>query len=284
MKFLKNLLFHLKKNNRSFNPVFIIGCGRSGTTILGKTLSQHPEIKYLNERRDLWHKAYPKFDIWKKEINDSILFADKSNITPKKNSILRTLFFKEQVLDNAKILLEKLPANNFRLDFLKNSFPEAKYIYLTRNGLEVSASIEKKILEKKWFVGKKLDLLIEFAKTKNLPFNPKTITDIEKGMLEWRLSMDESTLFFKSLSKKRFVHVSYQDFVENPKNSLCQIFDFLNINSNNKLLSELSKNITRKNASLNYSDNDALNKIGGEILIQTIANNYCPFLVSSQKK
>ena len=31
------------------NPVFIIGCGRSGTTILGRTLAEHPRVKYLNE-------------------------------------------------------------------------------------------------------------------------------------------------------------------------------------------------------------------------------------------
>ena len=47
------------------------------------------------------------------------------------------------MLNSSKILLEKLPINSFRLRFLKESFPEARYIYLTRNGLEVSKSIEK---------------------------------------------------------------------------------------------------------------------------------------------
>ena len=52
----KKYLFHLK-NKYTFS-VFIIGCGRSNTTVLGKTLSNHPKIKYLNERRDLWHKKF----------------------------------------------------------------------------------------------------------------------------------------------------------------------------------------------------------------------------------
>ena len=52
-KFIQNILFYLKKNKYTFAPVFIIGCGRSGTTILGETLSKHSKIKYLNERRDL---------------------------------------------------------------------------------------------------------------------------------------------------------------------------------------------------------------------------------------
>jgi hypothetical protein len=32
-------------------PVFIVGCGRSGTTILGEMLGRHPQLAYLNEPR-----------------------------------------------------------------------------------------------------------------------------------------------------------------------------------------------------------------------------------------
>ena len=130
-EFPKNILFNLKKHKYTFNPIFIIGCGRSGTTILGKTLSNHPEIKYLNESRDIWHKAYPEFDIWKKGIINPKLFANKDDIIPSKHNALRHLFFREQVLSSKSVLLEKLPVNNFRLEFLNHSFPNAKYIYLT---------------------------------------------------------------------------------------------------------------------------------------------------------
>ena len=144
-EFAKNILFNFKKSNYTFNPVFIIGCGRSGTTILGNTLSNHPKIKYLNERRDLWHKSYPEFDIWNKNTQNPKLYTDEKDVVSKNNNLLHHLFFREQVLGKSTILLEKLPINNFRLNFLKNSFPNAKYIYLTRNGLEVSKSIGKMI-------------------------------------------------------------------------------------------------------------------------------------------
>jgi hypothetical protein len=48
-------------------PVFIIGCGRSGTTILGATLAQHQLVTYLNEPCHLWFSAYPETDIWDTE-------------------------------------------------------------------------------------------------------------------------------------------------------------------------------------------------------------------------
>ena len=193
----KNLLFRLKKNNSTFTPVFIIGCGRSGTTILGKTLSNHPQIKYLNERRDLWHKSYPEFNIWEENVLNAKLYATAKDYSEEKSFELRNLFFREQVLGNATILLEKLPINNFRLEFLQKSFPEAKYIYLSRNGLEVSKSIEKKIQKKNWFTGSKFRLLQQFSGDNNT-----LDSDEQKGMWEWKLSIHESDSFFKKLPKR----------------------------------------------------------------------------------
>jgi hypothetical protein len=276
-EFVKNILFNLKKNNVVFAPVFIIGCGRSGTTILGKTLSQHPEIKYLNERRDLWHQSYPEFNIWKKSINNPQLFANRRNIIPKKNSLIRKLFFREQVLGNAKIVVEKLPINNFRLDFLQASFPEAKFIYLTRNGLEVSSSIERRIQKKNWFTGNKLELLEQFSEQQNTECYLKTYSDFQKGMWEWRLSMEESNRFFKSLNPEKFTHLSYQDFIENTETSLLHIFNFLNLSFSEDFIKSISENIIRKNKHLITSEDKLSQKIGGEILTKTINNNYSPF-------
>lgn len=305
---VKNILFRLKKNNSTFTPVFIIGCGRSGTTILGETLSLHPKIKYLNERRDLWHQSYPEFNIWDENILNPTLYANEKDYSEEKTSKLRNLFFREQVLENASILLEKLPINNFRLEFLKKSFPEAKYIYLSRNGLEVSKSIEKRIQKKNWFTGSKFKLLQQFSGLYEYcaecggaggflglgnhkieceecegtgsvdAGDDNTLeSDEQKGMWEWKLSINESDLFFKNLSKDKYYHLSYQDFIEDTEDSLKQIYNFLNLNTTEEFLSILSKNISRKNKTITKTDDKLLLEMGGEILTQTINNNYSPF-------
>ena len=276
-EFVKNILFNLKKHKNTFTPVFIIGCGRSGTTILGETLAKHPEIKYLNERRDLWHRAYPEFNIWRKNTKNTRLFADEKAVNPEKNTLLRKLFFREQILENAKVVIEKLPINNFRLNFLQKSFPEARYIYLSRNGLEVSKSIERRINQKNWFTGNKLKLLKQFSEQKEMGFYGNIKSEMQKGMWEWKLSMDESNLFFKKLSSKIFTHLSYQDFTENTESSLEQIFNFLNLTYSSNLITKLSKDISRKNKTAYSTDDEVLKKIGGKILTKTIANNYFPF-------
>jgi hypothetical protein len=256
----------MKKKNYDFSPVFIIGCGRSGTTILGNTLSKHSKLKYLNERLDLWHKSYPEFDIWNKNTQNSKLFADEKDIILKQNNLLHHLFFREQVLGNAKILLEKLPINSFRLNFLEKSFPNAKYIYLTRNGLEVSESIEKSIQKGNWF--RSHDLL----KSYNIENS-----DQNKGIWEWKLSIDKSDHFFRRIDRIRFKHLSYKDFIDSPAEKIKDIFDFLELDYTENWINEISKNIKRQNPEIKKVADKSLYFIGGDILNQTINNNYTPF-------
>ncbi|MGY8988918.1 MAG: sulfotransferase family protein [Flavobacteriales bacterium] len=276
-EFVKNILFNLKKNKATFSPVFIIGCGRSGTTILGNTLSQHPDIKYLNERRDLWHRAYPEFDIWNKNTQNPKLYTDEKDVISKKNNLLHHLFFREQVLENSTILLEKLPINNFRLNFLKKSFPNAKYIYLTRNGLEVSKSIEKRIQKQNWFGGDKYELLKKYSSDNNILLKTKINGDQEKGMWEWKLSIEESNRFFKKENKDNFTHLSYQNFINSPSESIKNIFDFLKLNYTEIWINEISKDIKRKNPETKITEDKSLYLIGGDILNQTIDNSYTPY-------
>jgi len=274
-EFLKNTIFHFQKKKYIFTPIFIIGCGRSGTTILGETLSKHSEIKYLNERRDLWHKSYPQFNIWNQDTKNPLLFASNKDINNTKSSLLKKLFFREQVIGKSSVLLEKLPINNFRLDFLNSTFPNAKYIYLRRNGLEVSSSIEKQINKRNWFSGEKESLFKKYSEKMN--FKTEVETNFEKGMWEWKLSIDESNAFFNKLDNNKFIHLSYQDFIDNTYKELKSIFDFMNLQYSEEFLISISKDINRKNPSLSRIPNDNSEQIGGDILKQSINNTYIPF-------
>ncbi len=44
-------------------PIFIIGIGRSGSTILGTVLSMHREIGFLDEPKAIWYSIDPKDDV-----------------------------------------------------------------------------------------------------------------------------------------------------------------------------------------------------------------------------
>lgn len=278
IQFKKRIQFLLMDKKFKFQPVFIIGCGRSGTTILGKTLAKYPLICYLNERRDLWHVAHPEFDIWSKNSKERKLYATEKDAVPKKTKLLRKLFYQEQIISNKPILLEKLPINNFRLDFINFCFPEARFIYLKRSGLEVAKSIQKE-LPKNWFGNKniKLKLLNEFGNT-HTDFKVDNIEEysgFQLGLYEWRLSVEQSNKFFKTLSPEKFIPISYTDFVVTPANTISKILDFLQLPHNDELLSDMCANIERKNAVLTVNDlDDELLNIGGPFLKDSIENKY----------
>lgn len=273
LPFFKKMLYLFFKKNHPFQPVFIIGCGRSGTTILGNTLSKHKEIAYLNERRDLWHQAYPELDIWSGKNSNPKLFFDKHNVKDENTRKLVKLFHEEQVYRKGKILLEKLPINNFRLKFIQKCFPNARYIYLHRNGLEVANSIAKAI-PNGWF-GKnnlKLRLLLKHSDKPNLDLTK----NIHKGLFEWSSSMEESHHFFSKLHKSLFIDLSYHSFLENPEYCLSKIFDFLDLDYDETLLTKLSVGISRRGKSIKGTDDEVLKLIGGDFLQESINNTYSP--------
>tara|TARA_Y100000385_G_scaffold260771_1_gene290942 strand:+ start:404 stop:1273 length:870 start_codon:yes stop_codon:yes gene_type:complete len=271
------LVFLATKHKYKFNPVFIIGCGRSGTTILGQTLSQHSKLHYLNERRDLWHKAYPEFNIWSSNNHNLSLKANETHHISSKTKCLRRLFFKEQVLNKSNVLVEKLPINSFRMEFLTTAFPEAKFIYLHRNGMEVSSSIEKAIQKGNWYGRNniKYKLLEQYARSKNLNFVDGIKSNKEKAMLEWRLSIEATDIAFKNLSEEIYTDLSYHNFTTDFKQTIQKVLDFLNLNYSNELLHKWSKNINVKNTLHNVKDL-SLEAIGGPLLVCTINNTYSP--------
>ena len=273
----KEIPFLLKKKNIPFNPVFIIGCGRSGTTILGRSLSQHPDICYLEERRDLWHSAYPELDIWTgRSKKQPKLYANADDAETRKTKKINHLFYREQVAAAKKVLLEKMPINSFRLKFLEKCFPGARYIYLHRSGIEVAESIARKPF-KDWYGNKniKLNALINFGNMSGLPANESVLeNNFHKGIYEWRLSMEQSDDFFRHINPERFIDLSYKDFTDNPSNCLKKIFTFLQLAFDENLLNKICKEIDRKNVQVTQIKDEYTREIGGSLLQETIANSY----------
>ncbi len=242
----EELKFRFQKKNYPFRPVFLIGCGRSGTTITGTTLGKHPSITYLNERRDLWHQAYPEFDIWSGQFKGPKLIATASDNDKTKTELLMKLLHKEQVLNSGSVLLEKLPINNFRLEFIQKAFPQAKYIYLHRNGIEVAKSIEQKTLTKKWFGQDSAKWQLLKKLSDSLDISNENLTNYEKALLEWRFSLQFSEAFFSKLNTSNFYSLSYQSFLENPKQQIENIYTFLGLDFAESLTTSLTKDIKRQ--------------------------------------
>jgi len=113
---------------------FIIGSPRSGTTILSEVLDRHPEVVQWYEPYFVWafHLDLKDTDV-----------REAWEASPRVKRFVRREFryFKER--SGKRIVIEKAPDHSFRIPFVQQVFPEAKWIHILRDGRDVTLSICK---------------------------------------------------------------------------------------------------------------------------------------------
>lgn len=233
----------------SFQPVIIIGAGRSGTNILRDTLIT----------LDDWHT----WDcdeinlIWRHgniSLSDDIM--NPSHLRPEVASYIQRAFQRQHALSGCPIILEKTCANSLRVPFIDEVFPDARYIYIVRDGRDVAlsaakrwtASIEFPYLIKKLryvpvedipahgvsFVGNRLAQLFSGEKRQSLwgPRFPgmkewsKSRPLIEVCAKQWSVCVEESDRAFANMSSKKHIKISYEALVAKPNKTISDILDW----------------------------------------------------------
>jgi hypothetical protein len=203
-------------------PTFLIGCGRSGTTILGNTLARHPDVTYLNEPRELWSQVVPEADIWSARAarNAGRLVLDAGVCTPRRRRALERAFARQTRATGRPRLVEKLPINAFRLGFLDAAFPDARYLVLLRDGIAVARSIARFAERELWFgVGDyKWHALASEAERRPETRGLATLctSAYERGLLEWRLSVEAAMAHVEGPARDRCVLVRYEALLATP--------------------------------------------------------------------
>ena len=123
-------------------PLFIVGTGRSGSTVLGIILSMHRDVGFLNEPKALWHSVFKDEDVIgsysRRPARYRLLGED---VTPIIIRNAERLFGAYLAITNSRRIVDKYPEIVFRIPFVKNIFPDAKFIFLVRDGWDTCKSI-----------------------------------------------------------------------------------------------------------------------------------------------
>lgn len=265
---LIDLCWKKGKTNNDENFVFLIGCGRSGTTFLTKALGGNDQILYLNERREIWHRFFPELNIWSSQKGQLGVTFHKS-YNNEKASRMAAYLDKALNCKRKQVLLEKLPINTFRIAFLKAAFPRAKFIYIERNGMSVAHSIAN-LVENGWWGrdNSKWKLLESFARQTEPYRNLLSLlrNEVDKGLLEWRISTD---LAHDNLSRNDInVHwINYEELVRNTSQTLSSCLHFMHLAPDESQL----ENIEVRNMEIVEITTDEVHeKIGGTLLIKQL--------------
>ena len=205
-------------------PIFIVGCERSGTTMLRLMLNEHsnialpPQTKFsrkLYKRRLLFGdlgkaKNRDKIIQWmmQKKTNTKLIdlkldFKILEEIWRKCRTlgeITGTVFHQYSVVRNKPRWGDKRPYYIRYIPQLIKLYPDARIIHIIRDGRDCVGSLKK------------------------MPWWRKNVM---YSMLNWRYSIRMGSIAAK-VYKNQFIEVRYENIIRQPENELRKICNFLN--------------------------------------------------------
>lgn len=253
MRAAKWVAYPLAAKTRATLPVgrlrhpitFLLGCGRSGTTILGNVLSKHRGIRYLNEPLHYWYAIDSRTDQIDFFGSKGQCFLDAADVTPSARARFDRLFGQTEWCSRGRSILEKLPANTLRIRWLHALAPNARFIHLIRDGRFVCRSIDELSTSNQYRVSGKRDLHQWWGRNfykwetftrecRDRGLCTESFTALEKpepwaypamAALEWLVKVKEMRIATEQLGlgPDQIIEVRYEDLVANPEEPLRQI-------------------------------------------------------------
>ncbi len=113
-------------------PIFIVGVGRSGTTHLGRVLSTHQDVGWLNEPKAMWSLIHPAEDVSGFYRETASFVLDPSEVTPELRTRAYRMTSHYLRTVRATRLVDKYPELTYRIPFLKRLYPDAVIVAIVR--------------------------------------------------------------------------------------------------------------------------------------------------------
>ncbi|MEO8147026.1 MAG: sulfotransferase [Bacteroidia bacterium] len=253
--------------NNVKEPVFILGTGRSGTTILGIVMSMHSDVAFLNEPKALWNSVFPDEDLigsYSRGDARYELFADDADEEQIKR--IRNIygFYLSTVFSTRA--LDKYPELLFRIELVKKIFPDFKALFLYRNGWDTCLSsanwsdINSEQVNDEmhdwWGVNnRKWNFMVDqlVAKDDDLKAHVNEIrgftNQVDMSIVEWIISMKKGLEMCEKYPQ-HIMPVRYEELASTPLKVIKEICKFCDLKNDKKLFSyaaQILKTVPSKN-------------------------------------
>ena len=236
----------------SYNPIIIVGSVRSGTNMLRDTLSKIPNYGTwdCDEINPIWRHG---------NINHPNDELTPEMVTPEIRKFIRKEFQKLANQLNVENVVEKTTATSLRVAYTHKVFPEAKYIFLYRDGRDVAVSAQKRwnapfdftYSYKKfryvplvdmpyilyYYTKNRIGKMVSGAKTyrtwgpryNGIDDDVKNYSLLEVCGLQWKHYVESSLEQMEDIPENQLLKVQYERLVTHPREEINRICDFLEI-------------------------------------------------------
>jgi omega-hydroxy-beta-dihydromenaquinone-9 sulfotransferase len=233
-------------------PIFLVGSGRCGSTIIHKIFRHHPQVCFLNDL-SVTHAARPYLSRWAMRLIDMpwIQAIEERRMgtgefwefwefhLPEISQPCRDLFAKDvrpivkrQVTEVLSQMLTKRRDRLLfkfvgwpRMGFLSEMFPGALFVHVVRDGRPVVNSHLNIPWWKGWqgpsFLGY-MDLRPEYQRE----WEESNRSFVILAAIQWKTIMDAFEMAKQSVSSSNYLEIKYEDFAADPKGKFGDILEF----------------------------------------------------------
>ena len=199
-------------------PIFILSCHRSGSTLLRYLIDTHPSISSPGEL-NLGSLCERLYDAVYHTIGVSAPVASEQHksliVVDEVRRIVSGLMNAYVSAKGSELWCEKSPMNLNHLDILSAVFPEAKYVCLYRNCMDVVYSI------------------LEFNRhqvfDELLYYINRNSGNLVSAIVDYWIDLTSKEIAFERERNAQCFRVKYESLVLNPTGTLKPMFEFLGV-------------------------------------------------------
>jgi Sulfotransferase family len=208
-------------------PVFIVGCGRSGTTMLMLMLDRHPQLAIPTESHFIMHQwrqrrsmvaggsfqadvltkrilqsdHFRRWDVPEEIVWHNVHALDKPGFA----DVIRAVFLAYAATQGKPRWGDKTPVYVHELDLLARLFPDARFIHIIRDGRDVALS---------------------YSSHESAPWGPMNVS---QAALKWRRDVNAGRRSGALLGGSRYIEVRYESLVDDAQGQLEAVCRFLDL-------------------------------------------------------
>lgn len=204
-------LYNPNKMETKYQPIFIVGMPRSGTTLLESLLATNDDVHGCGELLAGSH-VLQEYLLQRKNNHTYTIEKFINERGPHWRKVFEELFANEK---GATTVVDKLPINFLSIGLLGQLFPHAKFVHIYRNPKDTALSIYRHAFPRAYDFSHRLEDIGDYMK------------HYQMMMDHWRANLD----------KDSFSEVSYESLTDNTAEVTQELFNNLGLEWNKDVMS-----------------------------------------------